>query len=81
MVILTNRLKTLKDKIQYRICKSKNNTFMIGDFMDLSDADQILRALRELIKSNELIKVGKGVYTKTRLSFITKKYILFEDYL
>ncbi len=81
MVILTNRLKTLKDKIQYRIRKSKNNTFMIDDFMDLSDADQILRALRELIKSNELIKVGKGVYTKTRLSFITKEYILFEDYL
>ena len=73
------RLKTLKDKIQYRIRKSKNNTFLADDFMDLSDMDQVLRALRELIKSNEIIKVGKGVYTKARQSAITKEYVPIDN--
>ena len=76
---LMKRLKTLKDKIQYRIRKSKNNTFLADDFMDLSDMDQVLRALRELIKSNEIIKVGKGVYTKARQSAITKEYVPIDN--
>ncbi len=69
------KLITLKDKIQYRIRKSKENTFLVKEFMDLSGRDQILRALRALMKENEIIRVGKGVYTKTRKSFITGDYI------
>ena len=41
--------------------------------------DQVLRALRELIKSNEIIKVGKGVYTKARQSAITKEYVPIDN--
>lgn len=70
-----NRLGTLKDKIQYRIRKSKENTFLIGDFIDLSGMDQVLRALRTLIKENELIRVGKGVYTKARKSVVSNEFI------
>ena len=70
-----SRLTTLKDKILYRIRKSKENTFLIRDFIDLSDRDQILRALRTLIKNKELIRVGKGVYTKTRQSALTGDFI------
>jgi hypothetical protein len=69
------KLLTLKDKIKYRIRKSKENTFLVRDFMDLSDRDQVLRALRALMKENEIIRVGKGVYTKARKSFITGDYI------
>ena len=70
-----NRLNTLKYKIKYRIRKSKKNTFLIGDFLDLSDMDQVLRALRNLIKENELIRVGKGIYTKARKSLISNDYV------
>ena len=70
-----NRLGTLKDKIQYRIRKSKENTFLVGDFIDLSGMDQVLRALRILIKENELIRVGKGVYTKARKSVISNEFV------
>lgn len=70
-----NRLGTLKDKIQYRIRKSKGNTFLVGDFIDLSGMDQVLRALRALIKENELIRVGKGVYTKARKSVISNEFV------
>lgn len=69
------KLLTLKDKIKYRIRKSKENTFLVRDFMDLSGRDQILRALRALMKENEIIRVGKGVYTKAKKSFITGDYI------
>ena len=69
------KLITLKDKIKYRIRKSKENTFLVRDFMDLSDRDQVLRALRALMKENEVIRVGKGVYTKAKKSFITGDYI------
>ena len=69
------KLITLKDKIQYRIRKSKENTFLVRDFMDLSGRNQVLRALRALMKEKEIIRVGKGVYTKARKSFITGDYI------
>lgn len=69
------KLITLKDKIKYRIRKSKENTFLVRDFMDLSGRDQVLRALRALMKENEVIRVGKGVYTKAKKSFITGDYI------
>lgn len=74
-----NRLGTLKDKIQYRIRKSKGNTFLVGDFIDLSGMDQVLRALRALIKENELIRVGKGVYTKARKSVISNEFVLVDN--
>ena len=69
------RLTTLKDKIQYRIKKSKETVFLVSDFMDLSGRDQILRALRTLIKENLIIKVGKGIYSKVIKSVISGKFI------
>ena len=74
-----NRLGTLKDKIQYRIRKSKENTFLVGDFIDLSGMDQVLRALRALIKENKLIRVGKGVYTKARKSVISNEFVPIDN--
>jgi hypothetical protein len=37
--------KKLEDKITYRIKRSSYSTFVLSDFFDLSDRDQILRAL------------------------------------
>lgn len=70
-----SRLGTLKDKIQYRIKKSKDIVFLVKDFLDLSDRDQILRVLRTLVKENLLIKVGKGIYSKAIKSEILDKFI------
>lgn len=65
----------LEKKIQYRIKKSKNFVFMLPDFLDLSDRDQVMRALRKLISKKLIMKVGKGVYVKTRESKLTGKII------
>ncbi|MFV0626602.1 MAG: DUF6088 family protein [Alphaproteobacteria bacterium] len=69
------RLLTLKDKIQYRVKKSKETVFLVKDFADLSGRDQILRALRKLMQENILLRVGKGVYSKARLSVVSKGYV------
>src|SRR5574344_1751453 len=69
------RLLTLKDKIQYRIKKSKESVFLVKDFADLSGRDQILRALRSLIDESLLLRVGKGIYAKARKSTISGKIV------
>lgn len=65
----------LEKKIQYRIKKSKDFVFMLPDFLDLSDRDQIMRALRKLITKGLILKVGQGVYVKAKKSNLTGKII------
>ena len=52
--------QTLEKRIQYRIKRKKDSVFMLSDFLDLSDKDQIGRALRKLIKKILLLKLGKA---------------------
>lgn len=58
----------LEKQIQYRIKKSKDFVFMLPDFEDLSDKDQIMRALRKIIQKGLILKVGQGVYVKAEKS-------------
>jgi len=48
---------------------------MLPDFLDLSDRDQVIRALRKLIAKNLIMKVGQGVYVKAKVSKLTGKII------
>ena len=65
----------LEKRIQYRIKKSKDFVFMLSDFSDLSDRDQIMRALRKLISKKLILKVGQGIYVKAKESRLTGKII------
>lgn len=65
----------LETKIERRIRRTKDSTFVLGDFLDLSDRDQVLRALRKLIQKNVILRVGQGVYTRAKISSLTKKPI------
>jgi hypothetical protein len=67
------RLKTLSSKVKYRIAKSKDKVFLLSDFDDLSDRDQIGRILRSFVKEQELIKIGQGLYAKARYSDLFNK--------
>ena len=73
------RLKTLKDKIQYRIKKSQDNIFLVKDFIDLSGQDQVLRALRKLTAEKLILRLGKGIYSKAKTSSISGKTIPIEN--
>jgi len=67
--------KTLERKISYRIKRSKEATFVPNDFTDLSDKSQVSRILSILIQKKLIIRVGRGVYTRLKISSITKQYI------
>ena len=70
---MRTRNSSLEKKIRYRINRSKYSSFILNDFSDLSDRDQILRVLRKLISENKLIRIGQGVYARTKISSITNK--------
>ena len=65
----------LEKRIQYRIKKSKDFVFMLPDFLDLSDRDQVMRALRKLISKGLILKVGQGVYVKAIKSLISEEFV------
>nr|CDS55840.1 conserved hypothetical protein [Serratia symbiotica] len=64
---------TTRDRIQSRLKRSKRYVFTRDDFKHLASYDQIGRALRELVKEGQLLKVGYGVYTKARQNAIIGK--------
>ena len=69
------RSKTLEDKVSYRITRSKQNVFMRRDFEDLGGYNQIGRVLRQLVQSKILIKIGYGLYAKTKKSALSGNII------
>ena len=68
-------LNSLKAKIKYRISRNAGSVFVPADFGDLSDRDQVGRALRELVRDEVLIKFGRGLYAKARRSSLTNKLV------
>jgi len=66
---------TLRSKIQNRIERSKEATFIPSDFFNLSDRDQVLRVLRGLIQEKLILRVGQGVYTRAKISTITNECV------
>ncbi len=67
--------KSLIKDIRERIQSSSEATFVVADFADLSDRDQILRALRGLIQEELLIRVGYGVYVRAKRSRFSGKLL------
>jgi hypothetical protein len=59
---------TVEYKIMARIARKKNAVFVRDDFRDISDYDQVGRALRSLTKKGNLIRLGYGVYAKAKKS-------------
>ena len=71
--------KSLRSEIKAIISKSQDFVFMPRDFFYLSDRDQVGRALRQLTKEQFLVKIGYGVYVKTRVSAYTGKILPYTD--
>ncbi len=66
---------TLVYKISARIARKNFNVFVREDFEDLGGYDQIGRILRELAREGKLIKLGYGLYAKTKKSVLTGETI------
>ena len=46
---------------------------MRSDFADLGGYDQVGRALKQLVDDEQLVRIGKGLYTRARPSVVTGK--------
>lgn len=71
--------KTLETKIANRIARKRGPVLLREDFTDLGGYDQVGRALRRLVRRGVIVKVGYGLYAKTKISQITGKKILAES--
>src|SRR5438132_13502567 len=63
--------KTLEGKVSNRISRKRTNVLLREDFTDLGGYDQVGRVLQSLIQKGKLIKIGYGLYAKTRVSSLT----------
>jgi hypothetical protein len=61
-----------KDRILKRISRSKKTVFLRGDFKDLGTYNQVGCALRQLVRTEKIAKLGYGLYVKIRPSVIWK---------
>lgn len=68
-------LNSLRSKVKYRISRNPGVVFVPADFSDLSDRDQVGRALRELVREEVLIKFGRGLYAKAKRSSLSNKLV------
>ena len=64
-------LNTLESKVRHRISRSKSLVFTPRDFLDLSGRRQLSRVLARLVAEEALVRLGHGLYAKTRRSSLT----------
>jgi len=67
---------TLKERIAERIGAASDDVFFPREFMDLGGEDQVLRALRQLVREKRLVKLGYGVYGKAFVSRLSGEAVL-----
>lgn len=69
--------KTLRERVETRISRKKDNVFLTREFTDLGGEDQVIRALRELVREGRLVKLGYGVYGRAFTSRLSGKPLLY----
>jgi hypothetical protein len=72
-----SKRKTLRERIEVRIDRKRDDVFLPREFADLGGEDQVLRVLRGLVRDGRLIRLGYGVYGRAVMSRISGKPILY----
>jgi hypothetical protein len=70
------RPATLRERVRRRIARSRDSVFLPREFSDLGGADQVLRALRQLVQAGALVRLGYGVYGRAVCSEIDGQPLL-----
>lgn len=69
--------QTLRERVEKRIARKKDNVFLTREFADLGGEDQVIRALRELVRDGRLVKLGYGVYGRAFTSRLSGRPVLY----
>lgn len=73
---MRRKRQTLVTKIELRIARKRGAVFLTREFRDLGGEDQVLRALRSLVRQQRLVRLGYGVYGRAIESRLTGAPIL-----
>lgn len=65
------KLLTLERRILRRIARKSGNILLRDDFQDLGGYDQVGRVLKNLTLQGLLVRIGYGLYAKTKVSSLT----------
>ena len=68
--------KTLRERVDARIVRKRDNVFLTREFRDLGGEDQVLRVLRGLVREKRLLRLGYGVYGRAIVSRLSGAPIL-----
>jgi len=72
------RRKTLKEKIEERMARKPGDAvFLTREFAHLGGEDQVLRALRGLVREGRLVRLGYGVYGRAVKSSLSGEPMLY----
>src|SRR5271156_1920602 len=71
------RRLTLREKIGDRIARRRDEVFLTREFRDLGGEDQVLRALRGLVRDGQLVRLGYGVYGRAIISRLSGEPMLY----
>ena len=74
---MPKRRMTLRQQVEARIAKRRDDAFLTREFLDLGGERQVLRALRELTDDGKLIRLGYGVYGRAIVSRLSGDPILY----
>lgn len=70
--------RTLRERIEERIARKRSDdVFLTREFRDLGGEDQVLRALRMLVREKRLVRLGYGVYGRAIESSLSGKPVLY----
>jgi hypothetical protein len=70
--------KTLRERIEGRIARRlREDVFLPREFADLGGEDQVLRALRQLVREKRLVRLGYGVYGRAVVSRLSGEPMLY----
>ena len=70
------RRRTLRERIGERIARRRDDVFLTREFRDLGGEDQVLRALRGLVREGRLLRLGYGVYGRAEASRLSGEPLL-----
>ncbi len=64
---------TIQDRLIDRVKRADQSVFLRTDFADIADYPQVGRGLRNMVKEGLLMKIGYGLYVRTRVNSINGK--------
>ena len=64
---------TIQDRLVDRVKRADHSVFLRADFADIADYAQVGRGLRNMVKEGLLMKIGHGLYVRTRVNRINGK--------